>query len=148
MYVVNTLVAWSSLFILLYFAAQLFIAWYGQNPYEWYAFAFTKAIGFVSWKWFFIKALLPLFFGLLFFCRKLRINRLMVIGFLLTGYLNLAVTLFSPYEDYLASSVSFTGAFRYVDLLSNYLIIVLLLAVIYFLAKKKNKLPYPSLFLK
>jgi len=148
LYVFNTLVAFICLIDLLFYAGELFIAWYGQNPYEWYAFSNNRAELF-SWKWFFTKAYLPLFFGLLFFFRKLRINRMAVLIFLLLMHLNLVEELYYRFSrDYLPSHWSVSGPFDVKVMLYDYLIIATLLVAAYLIAKKKNKLPYPSVFLK
>ena len=149
LYVFNTLAAWCSPLGLGFNLIELFIAWYGQNPYEWYAFRTGGSSTNVSWPWLLIKICLPLFWGLLLFFRRLRINRLYTLCFLIllnTGLIEQLIYRFT--RDYLPSSWSTYYYEPYSEKIIKYSVILFFLAIIYFIAKKKNKLPYPSLFLK
>jgi hypothetical protein len=147
LYVFNTLAAWCVPLGLGFYFIELFVAWYGQNPYEWYAFE-TGDTSQVSWWWWIIKTAVPLFFGLLLFFRKLRINRAYTLFFLLLlniGFIERLIYYFS--KDYLPLSwavypTSISGG------VTKYAMMLCFLLLIYFIAKKKNKLPYPSVFLK
>lgn len=147
LYTFNTLAAWSCLFYIISYLSELFIAWYGQNPYEWYV---IKSGGSGSWIWFFIKVFLPLLTGLLFFYIKFRNNRIFSFLFLLLQKIGMIEkAIYSLYGDYLPSSWSndHSDEMRGQSGI-DYLIIIGLLLTIYVFAKKKNKLPYPSVFLK
>jgi hypothetical protein len=149
LYVFNTLVAWCSPLGLGFYLIELFLAWYGQNPYEWYAFYTGSPSTNVSWPWLLIKICLPLFLGLLFFFRRLRVNRLYTLCFLIllnTGLIEQLIYRFT--RDYLPSSWSAYYYEPYSEKIIKYSAIFFFLTIIYFIAKKKNKLPYPSLFLK
>jgi hypothetical protein len=148
LYVFNTLAAWSSLFLLLSYGFELFIAWYGQNPYEWYAF--KKDTAGIELKLILIINLLSFVLGLLLFFRKLRINRFFTLLFFLSscGFIYERVVIFitSLYRDYLPSSWS-----TYYDPVHSgyvYAEIILLFVLVYVWAKKKGRLPFPSVFLK
>ena len=146
LYVFNTLIVWSYLFSFLAYGAELFIAWYGQNPYEWYAFK----EGGRPWKWLSIINLLSSLMALLMFFRKLRISRWFILLFLFSScgfiYEKVIVFITGLYRDYLPSSWS-----TYYDPLHSlfvYGIILILLILQYFWAKKKGRLPFPSVFLE
>ena len=101
LYVFNTLIVWSYLFSFLAYGAELFIAWYGQNPYEWYAFK----EGGRPWKWLSIINLLSSLMALLMFFRKLRISRWFTLLFFLSccGFIYEKIVIFITglYRDYL-----------------------------------------------
>jgi hypothetical protein len=148
LYVFNTLAAWSSLFVFLSFVSEFFIALYGQNPYEWYAFKENGR----TWEWVLIINLMSFVSGLLLFFRKLRISRGFTLLFFLSscGFLYERGVIFitSLYRDFIPSSWS-----TYYDCLDSghlyaYAVIILLLALLYLWAKKKGRLPFPSVFLK
>lgn len=146
LYVCNTMAAWCSFYILIYFSVELFMAWYGQNPYEWYSF--TPRTAAYSMKWFYFRMYFPYFAGLLLLFRKLRSNRLYTLLFLLFLNIGLIEKFINRYNDYLPSSWSTNYHEPYSEQFMKYAIAFLLLAIIYFVAKKRNKLPYPSVFLK
>jgi len=152
LYVFNTIAAWASIVILLCFIGELFVAWYENNPYEWYAFQSGGPHGtLLSLQWVFIKMHLPFLVGLFFFLRRLRINRLFTI--LLIILLNSEVILrllyrfFSLNKDYLPSSWSVNEE-SFIEKAIKWLLIIIFLILTYVIANKKNKLPYPSVFLK
>jgi hypothetical protein len=150
LYVFNTLAAWSSLFIVLACVADLFMAWYGQNPYEWYAF--SGQMTWEYWIWFFIINLLSFLLGFFFFFRKLRIKRWFTLLFFLSNcsffFERIVIFITGLYRDYLPSSWSSYAEHTYSRYLYSYAFIILLLVVIYLWAKKKGRLPFPSVFLK
>ena len=147
LYVFNTLVAWVYLIYLNNFCGKLFTAWYGQNQYESYIF-FEKEF-FYSYGVNTLIILLSILTGILFFIRKLRINRLYTVFFLiLTNFEKIIIILTSIFRDYLPSSWSVyfgeTGSKK----ITTWVICLLVLFFIYWIAHKRKKLPYPSLFLK
>jgi hypothetical protein len=147
LYVFNTLVAWCAPLGLGFYLIELFVAWYGQNPYEWYAFHTDSSYVPITWPWIIIHMAVPLFLGLLFFFRKLRVNRWYILIFLL--FLNLGSIekqINNLWTDYKPATWSTGYHEPYHWQLFG--MIIFFLVVIYFIAKKKNKLPYPSVFLK
>lgn len=148
LYVFNTMAAWSSIIILFAYMAELFIAWYGQNPYEWYAFKGDSAY----WGSFFIIQLLSFVLGLLLFFRKLRVSRWFTLFFFLSScafiYERVVIFITSQFRDYVTSSWSTYYESEDSRNLYAYGVILLLLVLIYIWAKKKGRLPFPSVFLK
>ena len=150
LYVLNTLAAWSSLFIVLAYVAEFFISWHDQNPYAWYAFKGEKTQ--IYWTWIFSINLLCFALGLLLFFRKLRIKRWFTLLFFLSScgfvFERIVIYITSLYRDYLPSSWSAYYENWYPLYLYGFAVIILLLVVIYLWAKKKRRLPFPSVFLK
>jgi hypothetical protein len=141
LFVLHTLLPILLLLSLAIYAGELFYAWYGQNPYEFYVYRqgiiFPLYLGY-------ILLLVPL----VFLWRKLRTIRWLI----LLNYLIMARDIyrelyFSFSKDYLASSWSKTNEQRWEELVSV-AIMLFVLALLYFLLHKTKKLPYPSLFLK
>jgi hypothetical protein len=146
LYVFNTLMAWCCLFVLFFYAGEILVAWYGQNPYEWYAL-FPKTDPYTATIY--LKIYLPPLIGVLLFVRRLRISRLFTAIFLLILNIGLIEKLYFYFSgDYLFSHWSMSGPLEISDIFISYLAILILLFVIYLVAKKRNKLPYPSVFLK
>jgi hypothetical protein len=150
LYVFNTLAAWSSLLVILAYVAELFIAWYGQNPYEWYAFSEPADAKYLIWL--FIINILSFLLGLLFFFRKLRISRWFTLLFYLSccSFLFERIVIFITglYRDYLPSSWSVNSGDMYPKYVYSFGLIIILVLTIYVWAKKKRRLPFPSVFLK
>jgi hypothetical protein len=146
LYVFNTGAAWCSFFILIYSIIDLVIAWYGQNPYEWYAF--SPKIDPYPVPLIYIKMYLPTLIGLFLFFRKLRINRIFTSVLLLVLNIGLIERLIYAYRGYLPSSWSTYYYEPYSEKIIKYSAAILFVIIIYVIAKKKNKLPYPSVFLK
>jgi hypothetical protein len=146
LYVFNTMVAWSYLFCFIAYCIELFVLWYGQNPYEWYAFKGNTAY----FRWIMIINFSSSVLGLLMFFRKLRINRWFTLLFFLSScafiYERIVIFITSLYRDYLPSSWS--TYYDPVKTLCLYLLIILLFVLIYLRANKKRRLPFPSVFLK
>ena len=147
LYVFNTLVAWVYLIYVIKFCGKLFTAWYGQNQYEQYIF-FEKGF-FYSYGVNTLIILLSILTGILFFIRKLRINRLYTVFFLiLMNFEKIIIILTSIFRDYLPSSWSVyygeTGSKK----ITTWVICLLVLLFIYWIEHKRKKLPFPSLFLK
>lgn len=146
LYVFNTAVAWASFLIIFAFAGDMFIAWYGQNQYEWYAFQSPKQPS--SYQYFYIKMYLTPLLGLFFFFRRIRRNRFFTLIFLFRLTFGLIEHLLPAFRDYLPSSWSTYYFESFADKAIKYAVIIFFLVIIYLVAKKRNKLPYPSLFLK
>jgi len=146
-YIFNTLVAWLYCISLLIYTGELFMAWYGQNPYEWYAF--SNPATFNSWKYFLLVSTITYLAGLLFFIRRLRINRLYIVFFLIAINFELIISLVTSfYRDYLPSSWSVYYAESITEKIIKWVSSLLILAITYWIAYKRKKLPYPSVFLK
>jgi hypothetical protein len=150
LYVFNTIAAWCSLLVLFAYGAELFIAWYGQNPYEFYAFKSNVTHGY--WTWLSVINLFSFLLGLLMFFRKLRIKRWFALLFYLSScsflFERIVIYITSQYRDYLPSSWSIYYKNVYPQYLYTITAIILLLVIIYAWAKKKRRLPFPSVFLK
>jgi hypothetical protein len=149
-YVLNTIVAWCSLYILLYWSIEIFIAWYGQNPYELHAFfepSFPQ-----NFFWIYCLLLMNIISGLLFFFKKLRINRYYTLYFLLISNIGLLYNLltFSVWnkKDYLPSNWDKQEFFFDFSLILKCIIVLIWVLVAYYFSFKKNRLPFKSLFLK
>ena len=94
------------------YLTELFIAWYGQNPYEWYAFKENRAnlfspYGWSYWLMMFCNVVSPQ----LFWSRKLRRN--ITVTFFMSIIVNIGmwferfvIIVTSVYRDYLPSSWS------------------------------------------
>jgi molybdopterin-containing oxidoreductase family membrane subunit len=94
------------------YLTELFIAWYGQNPYEWYAFSENRAnlfspYGWSYWLMMFCNVVSPQ----LFWSRKLRRN--IAVTFFMSIIVNIGmwyerfvIIVTSVYRDYLPSSWS------------------------------------------
>lgn len=146
LYIFNTGAAWGSFFILIYSAIDLFIAWYGQNPYEWYYF--KDDAGVYSIKWFYFRLYFPLLIGMFLFFRRLRIHRLFTIIFLLVSNIGLIEKIMYTFKDYRPTSWSTYYYEPISEKIIKYSVVFLFLVMIYIIAKKRNKLPHPSVFLK
>jgi hypothetical protein len=150
LYVFNTMAAWSVLLLLLAYVAEFFMAWYGQNPYEWYAFKSNVPDQF--WMMLAIINFLSFLLGLLLFFRKLRISRLFTLLFFLSNfsffYERIVIFITSLYRDFLPSAWYTYYENSSTQYLYSVAVILLSLVLIYLWAKKKGRLPFPSVFLK
>jgi hypothetical protein len=146
-YVLNTLVAYIYVVSLLIYASELFMAWYGQNPYEWYAFSNTK--GYYTWTYFMWGTIINFLLGLLFLSRKLRINRLYIVLFLILVNFELFLRFVTSfYTDYLPSSWATNYNETILEKGIKKMTCLLIIAGTYWVANKRKKLPHPSVFLK
>ncbi len=149
LYVFNTMVAWSSLFSVFAYVMELFMAWYGQNPYEWYAFKSGQPDGYRLL--YSTLALLSFLIGFLLFFRKLRIKRWLTLLFFISNlgllFERMVIIITGLYRDHIPTSWSPYSGHTYSSIYS-FVIILFLLVVIYLWAKKKARLPFPSVFLK
>ncbi len=147
LYVFNTIAAWSCLMMLFYFLGELFYAWYGQNPYEWYAFKTGGEK--ISWPLFYLEIIGIHFIGLLFFIRRLRVKRLFIILFILLLNMGVFKGVFYTLSDANKAPFWSLNFFEvYNQSILMYLMVILLIATLYVIAWKRNKLPYTSVFLK
>lgn len=156
LYVFNTVVPLFTLINLVFLLEELFIAWYGQNPYEWYAYKENKANIFIpyGWSYWFLLAMNTLLPQLLWFkkLRKSIIMTLLIIFFTSLGiwFERLVIYITSAYRDYLPSSWS--TYYEQDGLLLAFFIqplcFIIISTVVYFVFHKRNKLPFPSVFLK
>lgn len=150
LYVFNTLAAWSGLLVILAYVAEFFMAWYGHNSYEW--FAYRSNVPDRLWMLLPIINFLSFLLGLLLFFRKLRINRLFTLLFLFSNcsflYERIVIFITSLYRDFLPSAWSTYYRNMYPQNLYSIGVIILSLVLIYVWAKKKRRLPFPSVFLK
>jgi hypothetical protein len=156
LYVFNTILPLITLINLVFFLAELFIAWYGQNPYEWYAFKENRANVFRPYGWSYWLLLLSnmLLPQLLWFkkLRKSTIITFVVVFFSSFGiwFERLVIYITSAYRDYLPSSWSTYP--EHVNLFFTFFIkpvcFIIISATVYLVFYKRNKLPYTSVFLK
>jgi hypothetical protein len=137
---------------LLLCAADLFIAWYGQNPYEWYAFSTNRNLfspyGWSYWLMFSFTGLLP---QLLWF-KKLRKSisfSLFMILVLSSGlwFERLIICITSNYRDYLPSSWTVYNGGFFLQLFLNIVCFLIMSSLAYWLLHKRKKLPFPSAIL-
>ncbi len=94
------------------YLTELFIAWYGQNPYEWYAFSQNRANIFTPYGWsYWIMMFCNVVSPQLFWSRKLRRN--ITVTFFMSIIVNIGmwyerfvIIVTSIYRDFLPSSWS------------------------------------------
>lgn len=151
LFVYNTIIPWVSLIGWIYLAVELFLAWYGQNPYEWYSFREGRmASGFNSFSWWLLLVLHSLT-SMLFFIRFLRTSRLFILLHIILvipfNYERVVIWITSLYRDYLPSSWSQEEKPWYY-IVFEWMFCTIIFCGIYWLLNKRKKLPYPSLFLK
>jgi hypothetical protein len=146
-YTFNTILP---VFVLIYFLSltkELFTAWYGQNPYEWYAF--SNQVAWYGITFFLINIFLALLIAMLFFIKKFRLNFILIIIYLITQNTGLIDNLIVRMSrDYLPSSWSTYYEEPLGDIVLKWSLPFVTIPLTYFFLHKKNKLPYPSVFLK
>lgn len=153
-YVCNSIVPWAAFVQLLTYFGELFIAWYGQNPYELYVFSQDRVNAFSPYGWSYwlmlcLHYLLPLF---LWFkrVRKSIVFTIIMILILNAGfwYERLVIWITSSYRDYLPSSWSTYTESNYLpDFLLGLVYFFLLSFAVYWFFHKRKKLPFPSAIL-
>ena len=156
LYVFNTIVALLTLINLVFFLSELFVAWYGQNPYEWYAFKENRANFFTpyGWSYWLMIAAIILLPQLLWVkkWRKSIIMTLLIIFFtsFVIWFERLVIYFTSTYRDYLPSSWStyYDGEHLFLSFFVKPVCFIIIAAIVYFVFHKRNKLPYTSVFLK
>ena len=146
LYTINTILLWIVLADLTFFIANLFAAWYGQNPYEWYAFKNDSLYGI---RTFFILFALGSIVHLAFFYRPWRSNIFITLLVLFFRNIPLLLNLLQQYfRDYLPSSWSTYYTESFITNLICWIGSVLLFVFTYWGAYKRKKLPYPSIIIK
>lgn len=146
-YALNTILPVFSLIYFLSLAKELFTAWYGQNPYEWYAF--SNQVAWYGIAFFLINLFLSLAMAMLFFIKKFRLNFIFIIIYLIIQNTGLIENLFvNMSRDYLPSSWSTYYEKPFLDIALKWSLPFITIPLTYFFLYKRNKLPYPSIFLK
>ncbi|MFT3981579.1 MAG: hypothetical protein QM687_13985 [Ferruginibacter sp.] len=142
----NTAIFLGTLLGFIMYAGEMFIAtWYSQNIYEMFVFTDQQEN---SYFWYLFYLLYPVVLSLLFYWRKLRVSRVfIVLYYLLINAPLIYRWILSFTRDYLPSSWEYHSGKSYVDHLVIYFVLFTFIAVIYYIAYKRKKLPYPSLFL-
>jgi len=156
LYVFNTIIASVSLINLLLFLSQLFVAWYGQNPYQWYTFKenrinINSPYGWSYWLLFATGYLLPQ----LFWIRKLSMHVLLTLLFSLwigagIWYERFVIFITSMYRDYLPSAWSTyrSGPLELLTKgLAEWICVLIIAGFIYWRLNKRKKLPFESALL-
>jgi multisubunit Na+/H+ antiporter MnhB subunit len=154
LYSFNTIVPLFSLLSLIFFVSELFIAWYGQNSYEWYAFSQNRSNVFIPYGWsYWLMLIATYLLPQLFWFRKLRKSitfTLVVVFFLSAGvwFERLVIWITSTYRDYLPSSWStYHDTNYFTELLLNMFCFAIISFGVYWLLNKRKKLPFPSIIL-
>jgi hypothetical protein len=146
LYVFNTMYAWLSFTVFVFYVADLFLAWYGQNPYEWYAFKDQSVP--LNLKSFYLKILFISIVPFIFFIRKIRVNRTFIVSALVIMYANYSFAYMKNFFiDFLPSSWSVYYGYSFLQKIAMAFCFVVLFATVYWAAVKRKKLPYPSLIL-
>lgn len=149
LYVFNTLMAYVSLLNLLYWVVEIFINWYGQNPYELYAFVEYKP-GPTAYTWtLYYFLLFPYLMGLFFFYRKSRLRIWFVIIFLIVFNAGTIWYWFLQLgKDYLPSSWSVYYSETFLEKILRWILVPVVIIFTYWILNKRNRLPCSSLFFK
>lgn len=146
LYVFNIIIAYVSLFGLLYWIGELLITWYGQNPYELHAF-YTAGPALPVWAIYYFL-LFPSLMGLLFFNRKLRLRIWFIVFYVVvlnSGIIWNWIQRFN--NDYLPSEWSvITETFW--EKSAKWISVPVVIIFTYCLLYKRNKLPHSSIFFK
>jgi hypothetical protein len=145
LYILNTILPWVYLLVIIQYFKYFFWAWYGQNPYEWYAFKDDNNYGLDRYI---IIFTLTIAANCIFFIKKTRINRLITAMVLIVDNAGFLLTIIQDrFRDY-HPSVWFTNRTETISegtvLWFFFLAVILLL---YWFFWKRKKLPYPSLIL-
>lgn len=144
LYVFNTIYAWLSLIVFMFYISDMLSAWYWQNPYEWYIFKDQSVP--INLKWFYLKILFISIVPFIFFIRKIRINRMIIVGALVIMYANYWLAyLKNFFIDYLPSSWSTYYEYSISEKIVMTCCFLAFFASVYWVAVKRKKLPYPSL---
>jgi len=147
LYVFNTVFLWLSVTDFLIYLGDLFIAWYGQNSYEWYSF--YDQSGSLSPRSFIIRFVIINITPFIFFLGKARANRVITMILLIIGHSGyLYLLLQNLFRDYLPSSWSTYTEESISQRIVLWFCLVLLVMFTYWIAHKRKKLPYSSIILK
>ena len=130
------------------------MTWYGQTPYEWYAFSdrgihFFSPYGWGHWLMLGGSLLLPQLFWFIKFRKSIGFTFFVILVLNLgTWFERLVIYLTSVYGDYLPSSWSTDGDNGYFfQLLLSLFSFIVISAPVYWLLNKRKKLPFPSVLL-
>lgn len=153
LYVCNSIVPWITLVYMLIYAAGLFISWYGQNPYEWYAFTQNRARVWSPYGWsYWLMLSLNFLFPQLLWFKKLRksigFTVIMIIALSFGFWFErLVIYITSAYPDYLPSSWSVYNGRFFLQWLWNTGCFIIVSLSVYWVFHKRKKLPFPSAIL-
>lgn len=152
LYALNTLLLIIDCLFIIQYCIELFWAWYGQNPWEWYVFKGSgNPYGWSSWVLFLLNYLMIQ----LFWFKKLKksiVFSLFIIAMLSSGLWTERLIIFitSMYRDYLPSSWStgyaFTGQ-NILQFISKVVFFTTITFATYWIIHKRKKLPFPSALL-
>ncbi len=156
LYVFNTIALWITFINFAFYVSELFIAWYGQNPYEWYTFSYNRINIFSLYGWsFWLMMFCTLLLPQLFWFKRLRRNIVFtfMLAFLLsvpTWLEHLVIFITSAYRDYLPSSWSTYQDVQkgfFLQLFLNLICFIIVSFFTYWLLYKRKKLPFLSAIL-
>ncbi len=138
LYACNTLLPWAAIVNLLSYFLMLFIAWYGQNPYEWYAFR-TNSIN-TALRIIQILAYTRVLFMLLLFIKRLRKSAWysLVVLLLMNAWWVISCII-RRNQDYLPSSWSTTTDYGMQKIIL-YNMAAFLFVLTWWIIKKKKKI--------
>jgi hypothetical protein len=149
LYVFNMLMGYVSLLGLLYWMLELFVAWYGQNPYELWAFYEGRNSQTSNPVVLYTFFLLPSLLGIFFLNKKFRLRIWFVILFLMVFNSGAIWNWLLQFDkDYLPSSWSVSYIESFWQKLSKWILLPVVLIFTYWILNKRKKLPHPSLFFK
>lgn len=148
LYVFNTLMGYVSLLGVLFWILELFLAWYGPNPYELWAFYEGRNSQNSNPVVLYTLLLLPSLLGLFFLGKKFRLRIWFVILFLIAFNAGIFWNWLLQFDrDYLPSCWAVYHKTIW-EKISEWILVPVILFFTYWLLHKRNKLPHPSLFLK
>lgn len=146
LYTINTILLWIALADLILLITNWFVAWYGQNPYDWYAFKDNSLYGI---RTFFILFVLGSIAPLAFFYRPWRSNIFITLLVLFVLNIPLLINVLQLYtRDYMPSSWSTYYTNTFTTTFVCWISFAILFGFTYWLAYKRKKLPYPSIIIK
>ncbi|CAN5500059.1 hypothetical protein BH11BAC5_BH11BAC5_22800 [soil metagenome] len=146
LYVFNTIFAWLSLIVFMFYVVGLFLSWYGQNPYEWYAFKSTSTN--FGWMEFYLGYFLTTITPFIFFIRKTRVSRKFTIAVVIITHANFLLAYVQNFfRDYQPAAWSTYYEDPWIEKIAKTFFLLIFFAVFYWFANKRKKLPYPSLIL-
>lgn len=156
LYIFNTVLPLLSLLNLLFFIIELFNSWYGQNPYEWYAFKENRANIYSPYGWsYWLKLATIILLPQLLWVKKWRksvIITLLILFFTSFAFWfeRLVIYITSAYRDFLPSSWStyYESESIFLTFFVKPVCFIIISAIVYFVFYKRNKLPNTSVFLK
>lgn len=154
LYVFNTVILWFNLISIINYVTALFMAWYGQNPYEWYAFSDSGIHFFRPYEWsYWLMLGGGLLLPQLYWLKKLRKSvgfTFFIVAILSFGawFERIVIYITSAYRDYLPSSWSTYPNDGYlIQVIISLLCFILVSVPVYWIMHKRKKLPFPSAIL-